>query len=150
MINNLINIITAPKEAFGSIKDKPTVLFPLLIILLFSTSLQHGYFNTVNADFLIAQTEEQAAALFNQPESQIREGLADMDPQRIMIQSIIGVLIIVPLIMAMYSGYLSLISKFTHDEISFKQWYSLSCWRDKKPLILSKKYSCYSLAMYYP
>lgn len=128
MFKNLINIISAPKEAFISIKEKPTVLFPLILILIFSASLQYGYFNAVDADFLIDQTVTQAAAITGQPEAQLREGLAEMDPQSIMIQSIITVMIIVPLIMALYSGYLSLVSKFTYDEIRFKQWFSLNCW----------------------
>jgi hypothetical protein len=128
MIKTLINIISSPTEAFISIKEKPTVLLPLLLILIFAASMQYGYFNAVDPEFLIDQTVEQAAALTNQPESQIRESLADIDSDSIMIQSIISVIIIVPLIMAFYAGYLSLISKFTYDEIRFKQWYSLNCW----------------------
>lgn len=128
MFSNLINILTSPKEAFVSLKEKPTVLVPLLLIVLSLASLQWGYFNAVDREFLIDQLVEQSQAFANAPEDQIRENLENIPPSRLAIQSAVSIVIIFPLIMMLYAGYLSLISKFTYDEIRFKQWFSLSAW----------------------
>lgn len=128
MFNNLINIIAGPKEAFTSIREKPTVLVPLLLITLLTASVQYGYFTTVDREFLIDQLIEQAQSVVNIPEDQLRAGYESTSTNSIMIQSVISVLLIVPIIMALYAGYLSLISKFTYDEIRYRQWFSLTCW----------------------
>lgn len=128
MFNNLINILTSPKDAFTSIREKPTVLVPLLLITLLTASVQYGYFHAVDRDFLIDQLIEQQQAFINVPEDQLRANLENVPTNRIAIQSVIGALLVVPLIMLLYSGYLSLISKFTYDEIRYKQWLSLVAW----------------------
>ena len=128
MLNNLINIISGPKEAFINIKDKPTVLVPLLLIAVLTASVQWGYFNAVDRDFLIEQLIAQQQAIVNIPEDQLRTAMENVTTNRLVIQSVLSVLIVVPLIMALYAGYLALISKFTYDEIRYKQWFSLVCW----------------------
>lgn len=125
---NLINILTAPNEAFSSIKEKPTVLFPLLLAVLALASVQWGYFNAVDPDFLIEELIAQAQAFVNVPEDQLRENYENLSTNRLAIQSAVSIAFIIPLIMVLYSGYLSLISKFTYDEIRFRQWLALSAW----------------------
>ena len=137
MFNNLINILTSPKEAFVSIKDKPTVLLPLLLIVLSLASLQWGYFNAVDSEVLIDELVEQTQAFANAPESDVRENLENIPPSRLAIQSAVSIVIIFPLIMMLYAGYLSLISKFTYDEIRFKQWFSLSAWTGLPSLFIA-------------
>jgi hypothetical protein len=137
MFNNLINILTSPKEAFVSIKEKPTVLVPLLLIVLSLASLQWGYFNAVDREFLIDELVEQAQAFANAPEREVRENLENITPSRLAIQSAVSIAIIMPLLMMLYAGYLSLISKFTYDEIRFKQWFSLSAWTGLPSLFIA-------------
>ena len=128
MFRNFINILAAPKEAFISIKEKPTVLFPLLLAVFALVSVQWGYFNVVDTDFLIEQLIAQAQGFVNVPEDQLRANYEDLSTNRLTIQAAVSIAILIPLIMVIYSGYLSLISKFTYDEIRFKQWFSLSAW----------------------
>lgn len=128
MFQNLINIITSPQEAFNSLKEKPTVLVPLLIIIVMSALVQILYFSNVDKEFFIDQTVEQAMRLVNVPESQIREGLADTDPASSRIRYAIAVAIFLPFVLAISAGYFAFISKFTSDGIGFKKWYSLVTW----------------------
>ena len=128
MFNNLINILTSPAEAFKSIREKPAVLVPLLLITLLTASVQWGYFHTVDRDFMIDQLIEQQLAIVNVPEDQLRTRLENVTPNRLAIQSAVSVIFVVPLILSIFAGYLSLISKFTYDEIRFRQWFSLLCW----------------------
>ena len=128
MFSNFINIIAGPAEAFTSIKAKPTVLVPLLLIAALTASVQWGYFHAVDRDFMIEQLIAQQQAFVNVPEDQLRAAMENITPTRVAIQSVVSIMIIVPLIMAIYAGYLALISKFTYDEIRYKQWFSLTCW----------------------
>jgi hypothetical protein len=43
MFQNLIDILTAPSAAFARLKEKPTILFPLLLVLIATASVQVGY-----------------------------------------------------------------------------------------------------------
>ncbi|MFT5320444.1 MAG: hypothetical protein ACI934_000580, partial [Pseudohongiellaceae bacterium] len=84
--------------------------------------------NVVDTDFLIEQLIAQAQGFVNVPEDQLRANYEDLSTNRLTIQAAVSIAILIPLIMVIYSGYLSLISKFTYDEIRFKQWFSLSAW----------------------
>lgn len=128
MLKNFINIFAAPGEAFTSLKEKPTVLVPLLLMILSVASLQWGYFNHVDRDFMIEELIVQQQAVVNVPEDQLRANLENLSPRTIAIQSSVSVAIFLTLIVLIYSGYLSLISKFTYDEIRYRQWLSLTCW----------------------
>jgi len=128
MFKNLLNILTAPNDAFAAIREKPTILVPLLFIAMVMASVQYGYFQVVDREFLIEQLIEQTQAFVNAPEDQLRANLEDTNPKRLAVQSVISVMIVVPLVMCIYAGYLSLISKFTYDEIPYRQWLSLTVW----------------------
>jgi len=128
MFSNFINILTSPKDAFTAIRTSPTVLVPLVLIAALTTSVQYGYYQVVDRDFLIEQLIEQTQRVVNVPEDQLRANFENTSMNRISMQTIISVLVFIPLVMTLYAGYLSLISKFTYDEIRFKQWFSLVCW----------------------
>ena len=128
MFKNFINILTAPKDAFTAIREKPTALVPILLVILATASVQWGYYNAVERDFLIEELITQAQAFVNVPADQLRPNYENLSPTSLAIQSAVSIAIILPLIMALYAGYLSLISKFTYDEIRFRQWFSLSAW----------------------
>lgn len=138
MFKNFVNILAAPKDAFTDIREKPTVLLPLLLIILSLASMQWGYYNAVDRDFLIDELVEQTQAFANVPEDQIRENMENnFTPSRLAIQSAVAIAVMMPLIMMLYAGYLSLISKFTYDEIRFKQWFSLSAWTGLPSLFIA-------------
>lgn len=128
MFQNLINIITAPQAAFDSLKEKPTALMPLLLIIALSGGMQILYFANIDLDFLIDQLVIQSQAFINIPENELRESLADTNPITQGISSAIAIAIFLPLITAIMAGYLSFVSKFTSDEIGFKRWFCLAAW----------------------
>ncbi|MDT8397729.1 MAG: YIP1 family protein [Pseudomonadales bacterium] len=128
MLKNIIDIIASPQEAFQRLKEKPTILLPLLLILISTASIQVGYFYTVDPDFLVDQLVAQAMQVVSTPEGALRDAYASTSPATLAISSAVSVVIVLTLIMAAYAGYLSLISKFTYDGISFRQWFALVCW----------------------
>lgn len=128
MIQNLIDIIAAPAAAFTRIREKPTILFPLLLVMLAVTSAQVAYFLLVDFDFLIEELIAQAASMVNVPEDQLRQGYANANPTTMAIQTGISTALVLVIVMSLYAGYLTLVSKFTNDGINFKRWFSLQCW----------------------
>lgn len=129
MFQNLVDILVAPRAAFARIKDQPTVLLPLLLVTVAVASIQPGYVYLTDFNYLIDQMVEQA--LSNNPaarESEIRAGLENLSPNLLAISGTVGVLLVVPLISALYAWYLSFIAKFGVQELSFRHWFALTCW----------------------
>lgn len=128
MFQNLIDIIAAPNAAFARIREKPTILFPLLLLILALTSAQAAYYLMVDFDFLIEELVAQTSQMVNVPEDQLRQGYANVNPTTLAVQTVISIALGLVLITALYAGYLTLVSKFTNDGIDFRRWYSLQCW----------------------
>ncbi len=128
MFKTLINIIISPKDAFRSIQEKPTVLFPFLLLLLVLAFTQFWVMNTIDFDYFIDQTVEQAAAQNNMPESQIREGMKFMTPMVMGGIGAVTVVAMVSLIFIIYAAWLNLMAKLSDDRYRFKHFFSLMCW----------------------
>jgi hypothetical protein len=129
MLQNLIDILAAPKAVFAGLKDKPGILLPLLLVTLAVASIQPGYIYLTDYNYLIDQMVEQA--LNSNPaarESEIRAGLENLSPTILAVSGTVGVLIVVPLITVIYAWYLSFIAKFGLQEYGFRHWLSLVSW----------------------
>lgn len=138
MFQNLVDILVAPTAAFARIKAHPSVLFPLLLLTIAVASIQPGYIYLTDFNFLIDQMVEQA--LQNNPnarESEIRAGLESLSPALLAISGTVGVLVVVPLISALYAWYLGFIAKFGPQEYSFRHWFSLVCWTGMPTLFVA-------------
>jgi hypothetical protein len=129
MLQNLIDILAAPRAVFARLKDKPSIALPLLLVTLAMVSFQLGYIYLTDFNYLIDQLVEQAMA--NNPnarESELREGLGSLSPAILAVSGTVGMLIGVPLISALYAWYLSFIAKFGLQEYGFRHWLSLVSW----------------------
>jgi hypothetical protein len=129
MLNNFIDILVAPNQVFGRLKEKPTWFLPLLLVFLMTASVQLGFFSLVDSEYLLDQLVEQSL----QPgitERDLRATLqVQVDNKTLLIfSSVIGVLIGLLLVMAIKAAYFLLISKLTDKIISYKSWYSLVAW----------------------
>jgi hypothetical protein len=129
MLQNFIDIIAAPNAVFTRIKEKPSVLLPLLLVTVAMASIQLGYVYLTDFNFLVDQLVDQALASNpSAPESEIRARLENLNPNVIAVSGTVGVLIVVPLISVLYAWYLSFIAKFGTQEYSFRHWLSLVSW----------------------
>lgn len=128
MLKTLIDIIASPKEAFARLREKPSILFPLLLVIFSLASIQFGYFMLVDFEFIIDELVEQAVRTTGQPEGALRELYAGMNPVTLAVSSAVSVCIFLLVIYALYAGYLTLISKFTNDGIGYRRWFSLTSW----------------------
>lgn len=128
MFQNLVDIIAAPAAAFARIREKPTILFPLLLVLAGTISIQAGYILLSDFGFIIDQQVEQAAKFVNAPEDQIREGMENITPARMVMQAGISTAIFITIILSLNAWYLSFMSKFSFSQLGWKSWMSLLCW----------------------
>ena len=55
MLNNFIDILVAPNQVFGRLKEKPTWFLPLLLVFLMTASVQLGFFSLVDSEYLLDQ-----------------------------------------------------------------------------------------------
>ncbi|MEY4642705.1 MAG: hypothetical protein RLZZ227_2699 [Pseudomonadota bacterium] len=58
MFQNLVDIIAAPSAAFARLKEKPAILFPLLLVVFVTASVQAGYVLLTDRGFLAEQQVE--------------------------------------------------------------------------------------------
>lgn len=132
MFQNLIDIIAAPSAAFARLKEKPTVLFPLLLVLLASASVQVGYILLTDRGFLIDQQMEQVEAMFpNLTDAQLEqmaENSRATSTTALILNAGISTALILFLVMALYALYLKFASKFSFSDMGWKAWMSMVSW----------------------
>jgi hypothetical protein len=132
MFQNLIDIITAPSAAFTRLKEKPTILFPLLLVLIATVSVQVGYVLLTDRGFLADQQMEQVEALLPNMTAEQRENarqnVLNQSTVVMILNAGIGTAVFLFLIMALYALYLRFASKFSFVELGWKAWFSLMCW----------------------
>jgi hypothetical protein len=132
MLQNLIDIITAPSAAFTRLKEKPSTLFPLLFLLVTLCSIQVGYILLTDRGFLVDQQLEQVEALLpnltDEQLEQMEEGMRNQSSGRMIASSAGGTAVILPIIFLLYALYLNFVSKFSFVQLGWKAWYSLVCW----------------------
>lgn len=132
MFQNLIDIIASPSAAFARLKEKPTILFPLLLVLVATASVQAGYIALTDRGFLVDQQLDQIRALLTQLSSaqldEMRQQMMAQGTTGMILQSAISTAIIVFIIMALYALYLRFVSRFSFVELGWKHWMSLVSW----------------------
>lgn len=131
MLQNFIDIIAAPNAAFARIRQNPTVLLPLLVFLLSIVLAQVGYLLINDEGFVKDEMIEQTINTINANNEQSRAIEERIQAQNLTTQAVISAVatcIIVTLILALQSWYLSFMAKFSFSQLSFKHWFSLQCW----------------------
>lgn len=128
MFRNLLDIIASPTEALARIREKPSIVLPLLLVLAATASVQFGYFANVDFDYMVDELTAQAMAMTAAPEDQLRAAYENSNPMNLAIASAVSTVVVVGLIMAVYAGYLTFVSKFGSEDIGFRRWFSLTAW----------------------
>lgn len=134
-----INIFTAPAEAFASIREQPRFLFPLLLVIVATTATSGAYISEVDIAW---STEQQLRALsfVEMSESQLDEAIETTVARGrtpLLLQSIIGTALFVPIVFLLQALYLKLVSAIAKDGVNYRRWFSLACWT-ALPVILDQ------------
>lgn len=129
MINNFVDILIAPNQAFTRLKEKPSWFIPCLVIALFLVTVQIGSFSLINAEYLLDQLVEQSL----QPgvsENDLRASMQVVVDNKtaLIVSSSLAVSLGMLVVFAITAGYLYLISTLSEHNISYRTWYSLIAW----------------------
>jgi hypothetical protein len=133
--NNLskaVNIFAAPNEAFRALKERPTALFPILVLIAGYAIVNFLYVNLVDLDWL-NETQIRAAVEGNPnvTEAQVQQMVSAASALSPNITGAIGTVftcIFVVVMMFLPALYLTIVSFATNDGIKLKQWFSLVAW----------------------
>jgi hypothetical protein len=129
----LINIYTAPREAFAALAVRPTVLLPILALVIANVALVIWYYNQVDVPWLI-QTSLEAAGQEVPPELANGQA-AGMTAPIMTVFAAVSTVLRVLIVLLVVAGYLTLVSLFTNEGIGFKRWLSLAAWSSMPTLL---------------
>jgi hypothetical protein len=130
-MQNVIDIITAPSAVFARLKEQPSFLWVLLLLIALTASLQIGYFSFNDEGYLRDQMIEQAIAgrdVSAEQQKQIETTIGNMGFTTIAALAAVGTCIVVPAVTALTALYLSFMSKFSFNQLGFTHFFSLVCW----------------------
>ncbi len=121
-------LVTSPSAAFAELRERPRFWFPLLLLALGSAALVAWYYGMVDVPWLVDRmmsTDPRLASL--PPES--RERLAaGFTRNGMLISSVVGVFVFLPVICALQSTYYLLAGKVAGVGLSFKHWFAMVAW----------------------
>jgi hypothetical protein len=122
--NAMIDIFAAPSRALDEVRGHPRWLWwPLLISMLLAIAAFALYYNWVDFDWLVNETVRGA------PADQAEMIRSFMTPNRQIIGSAVGIVVVTLIIYAVQSAYLHLVNKVVGDpSIGYGQWFSFSAW----------------------
>lgn len=135
LIATAINMLTSPREAYGAIKSKPSILFPLFLILLLNALVLGWYFSIVDYEWFIDDILS-ADNLSEADRTQARESMLGLSINSFAMLGIISGSVAVLFFNLIQAGYLSLVAAIRGDSFKFRHWFSLTCWAGM-PILLT-------------
>jgi Yip1 domain len=117
-----------PRRAWQELGTKPTVWFPLLLLLLSIAGLMLWYYQVVDIPWLMEATLRASPRTRQMSEVQITQLAQSMTPQAVLWSSVIGGAFVILILRLLEALYYSLAGKITNVQRSYKHWLSLACW----------------------
>ncbi len=129
-LQTLVNVVAAPAEAFASIRERPRLMLPLLLILAASVTTASLYLARVDVAWLTEQSL-RATTFMDLTEDQIEQmasAAADRGRSLIVTQGVLSTIAGTLIIFSLQALYLKIVSALTSDGIRYRQWFSLISW----------------------
>ena len=124
-LTTVLNIFTEPTQAFTTIKERPTKLFPMAVVLVPTVLMLIWYFSALDFEWFIEYSMRDVAS---DERRAAEEGMRMFGSTGTMVLGLLGACLGALLIWTVSAGYLTLISKMFGDDIGFGHWFSLSIW----------------------
>jgi hypothetical protein len=120
--------VTDPKAAAREIEQRPSYWFPLLVVSLVTALAAYIFYSWVDFDWFIDTTLRSSARGRQLTDAQLAQAAQFMSRGVLKWSSVIGSLVVVPIVMLLGALYYLLAGKVTGISRSFRQWFSLNCW----------------------
>lgn len=127
LLTTAINIFTAPAEAFEELRQRPSKLFPLALVLISSMAVMFWYFSIVDFDWYVDDTLSVLNLSGDELEG-ARDAMLSMSQSSFRMFGVLGGTAGILIISVLQAAYLSLISALIGDRFKFSHWFSLIVW----------------------
>jgi Yip1 domain len=130
-MNNIsiaIALATSPSKAFEEIRERPRFWFPLLLVIIATAGMMGWYYSVVDIDWLKELMFANNADFQKMPAEQRAGAMAFVGRNTMLIGSVIGVCVMIPVFYLLNTVYFLLAGKVTKLTPGFKQWFALTCW----------------------
>ncbi len=124
-----LNILLEPAKAFADLRERPSWLFPVLLISASNALALLWYFSILDIPWFMENLLYQGDA--EPSEEQIeafREQTENLSPSLFMITGFLGAIFALFLVWMLQAAYLTLVSALTGDGYRFGNWFCLSTW----------------------
>ncbi len=125
----VVNILSAPREALDTLKLKPTVLVPLMAIIIANTAVVFAYYSQVDLAWVMESSLEAASENLGPRERQAAaDRMENLSPTFLASAGAVTSAVFLMLWFFLNSAYLAGVSLLTNDDIRRKQWFAMICW----------------------
>lgn len=148
-MNNLataVALATAPSTAFEELRERPRSWFPLLVVVLSTVAMVYWYYSVVDIEWLKDVMFSNHPDMQKLPDAERAKAMGMYGRKTLLLGSVVGVVVALPVVFALQSLYLVLAAKVTGLRQGFKHWFALSCWT-ALPVLLSTVVSAILLLM---
>ena len=138
MLSTLVDMIAAPRSAYLRLKDAPSVVFPLLLLLAMVSLTTFAYFQLADPDLLIDDLLEQAGDDMSEAERlEAAQGMQSMPIGALKWLSTLSGSLGMLFVFVLHAGYYYLSSMFNGTKIGYKPWLSFVAWSNIPTLFSS-------------
>lgn len=146
-MNTITNIFTSPGEAFRTLRERPSFLLPVAVLLAASVAVILWYYSAVDVVWMMERSlETSQAELPADQREQMLEQLGQAPRGVLAGTSAIAATFIVIVLLLLTAMYFSIVSMLTNDGLRFRQWFSLASWASL-PVTLASVASLVNLAL---
>lgn len=129
----LTNVIVSPHAAFLALRERPTALFPLGLLILSSVLVTFLYYKTVDFEWFVdhlvqARVASSGSSIPLDQQEKMHAALASVSPTVMGIFSAASAALLMCVVFFGIALYLNIISVLTGDGFKLKNWLSLVSW----------------------
>ncbi len=146
-LQTLTNVFTAPAQAFTSLKERPTSLFPVLVLIGATAFVALWYYTAVDLVWFFERAmDASSTAVPAESRRQTLALIAKVPPYAAGVGAAVASIVSVLFILMVAAGYLAVVSLFTNDGYNFVSWFSLAAW-SSLPMLLGVLATLVNLAI---
>jgi hypothetical protein len=147
-MSHLINIFVEPGKTFAELKEKPSFLLPLALMIVLTVTMTLFYFNKVDSAWLTEHQLSMSGTEMSSADIEQAKKVMPSAPMMGIIGAVVGPIFIVLVTMLMALYYL-VAGKITGTAVSFKHGMSLVTWAGV-PSLLGMVVAIVGIAMMEP
>ncbi|MEM1191068.1 MAG: YIP1 family protein [Pseudomonadota bacterium] len=136
MIQTLIDVLTAPRDAFARLRDQPRAWLPMLLLLASVLIGQLIFLNLVDREFLIADIIETAGNEVSAEDKERMRAFRDRGGGSFaaigVVMGVLGTLVL----QSLHAAYFFLVARFAGAALAYKGWFAFVWWASV-PKVLS-------------